>query len=98
MRPGGAEADQHVARLEIVARQQGAALGGADGKAGQVVVARPVHARHLGRLAADQRRAGQPAALGDACDDALGDRRVERAAGEIIEKGTRARRLARRGR
>ena len=46
-----------------------AALGGADRKAGQIVVARLVHPRHLRRLAADQRAARLPAALGDAGDD-----------------------------
>ena len=48
------------------ARQDLVALDDADAEAGQVVVAVGVHARHLGGLAADQRAAGLPAALGDA--------------------------------
>ena len=56
----------------IGARQELAALDGADREAGEVVVAAVVHARHLGRLAADQRAAGLAAALGDAGDDARG--------------------------
>ena len=47
----------------------------ADDEAGQVVVRRRVDARHLGRLAADERAAVLAAARGDAGDDAFDDRR-----------------------
>jgi hypothetical protein len=54
-------------------RRQGAApLHRADGKAGKVEIARGIHARHLGRLAADQRASRLPAALGDAFDHLRG--------------------------
>ena len=48
-----------------LAGQHLVALDRADAEAGEVVVALGVHARHFGRLAADQRAAGLPAALGD---------------------------------
>ena len=75
--------------VDIAARQQRAALGRADGKAGEIVVARRVKARHFRRLAADQRRAGLPAALGDAGDDGARHREIELAGGEIIEEEQR---------
>ena len=63
MHAGGGEADHDVARRDIVARQQRVALDGADGKAGEVIVAAADRCRHLRRLAADQRAAGFAAAL-----------------------------------
>ena len=48
-----------------------------------------VHAGHLGRLAADQRAAGLPAALRDAADDACGGGDVELAGGEVVEEEQR---------
>ena len=63
------DGDERVAGGDVGARQQRAALGGADGKAGEIVVVAVIHARHLGGFAADQRAAGQAAALGDALDD-----------------------------
>ena len=44
------------------ARQQAAALGGADGKAGEIVVVAVIEAGHFRGLAADQRAAGLAAA------------------------------------
>ena len=72
-----------------VAGQHLAALDRADAEAGEVVVARGIHARHFGRLAADQRAAGLPAALGDRRDDPLGDAVVELAGREIVEEEQR---------
>ena len=60
-----------------------------DGEAGEVVVAVAVHARHLRRLAADQRAAGQPAALGDAGDDRRALVGIELAGREIVEEEQR---------
>ena len=65
------------------------ALRRADREAGEVVVAALVEARHLGRLAADQRRAGHAAAFRDAFDDEAGGLHVERAGGEIVEEQQR---------
>ena len=75
-----------VAGGDVAARQDRAALGGADRKAGEVVVARLIEPRHFGGLAADQRAAGQPAAFRDAGDHRRADLRIELGAGEIIEK------------
>ena len=58
MEAGGGKAEQHVAFDDVVGRQQLAAFGGADGKAGEIVVAGAIHAGHFGGLAADQRAAG----------------------------------------
>ena len=52
------DGDEHVAGGDVGARQQRAALGGADRKAREIVVVAVIHARHLGGLAADQRAAG----------------------------------------
>jgi hypothetical protein len=51
----------------------------ADDRPHQVELARRVHARHLGRLAAEQRHAGVAARVGDAVHDG-GDVRSARAA------------------
>ena len=65
------------------------ALDRADAEAGEIVIALGIHARHLGRLAADQRAAGHAAALGDPRDHPLGDRVVELPGGVIIEEEQR---------
>ena len=89
MKAGRGEAEHDVAGREVAARQKPLALDRADGEAGEVVVAAPIEARHLGRLAADQRRAGHAAALGDALDDVAAVVDVERAGGEIVEEEER---------
>ena len=71
------------------ARQQRFALDRADGKAGEIVVARRIDPRHLGGLAADQRAARLLAAFGDAADHRLGHAEIELAGGEIVEKEQR---------
>ena len=87
--PEEGEPEQHVAGRDIGARQQLGALYRADGEAGEVIVARLVHAGHFGRLAADQRRAGDPAAFGDAADHLGRLDRIELAGREIVEKEQR---------
>ena len=89
MHAGGGEAEQNVTLGDVRARQQAGALDGADGEAGEVIVACLVEAGHLGRLAADQRGAGDAATLGDAGDDRRGFLRVELAGGEIVEEEQR---------
>ena len=74
------------------------ALDRADGEAGEVEILARIHAGHLGGLAADQRRPGLPAALGDARDDSRPGLRVEPAGGEIIEEEQGLGALDRRGR
>ena len=61
----------------------------AHGKAGEVVVLAVIHARHFGRLAADQRAAGLAAAFGDAADDRGALVGIELAGGEIVEEEQR---------
>ena len=73
----------------ISARGRSVPLDGADGEAGEIVVGRGVHAGHFGRLAADQRAAGLPAAFGDAGDDRARRGGVELAGGEIVEEEQR---------
>ena len=63
------QAENDVAGGDIGARQQPAALDGADGKAGKIIILAGVKPGHFGGLAADQRRAGLAAARGDAGDD-----------------------------
>src|SRR6185437_2828046 len=62
---------------------------GADREAGEVIFAGRIHARHLGRLAADQRTARVAAGLRDALEHRLGDPGFELARREIIEKKQR---------
>ena len=89
MQAGGGEAEDDVAVPHGLAGDGFAAFDGADGKAGQIVVAVGVHARHLGGLAADEGAAGVAAALGDAGDDGRAGGDLELAAGEIVEEEER---------
>ena len=56
----------------------------------QIVVAGPVQTRHLRRLAADERAARDPAALGDALDDLDGHARLKLSGREIIKEEQRS--------
>ena len=58
----------------------------ADAEPGQVVVVAVVHAGHLGGLSANQRRAGDLAAAGDAADHGGGGGDIEPSAGVIVEE------------
>ena len=58
-------------------------------EAGQVVLARRVHVRHLGGLAADQGAAGLLAAAGDAADHRDRGVHVELAGGEVVQEEQR---------
>ncbi len=86
--PEDGKADQHVARRHIPG-QQGAALGRADGKARQIVVAAGVEARHLRGFAAHSAQPAWTAAVGDAPHDGDADLRRELAGGEIVEEEQR---------
>ena len=79
----------HVARRDRLAVDDARFLDDADGEAGQIVFAVRIHARHFGGLAADQRAAGQFAALGDALDHRGRGVDIELAAGEVIEEEQR---------
>src|SRR4029079_19254490 len=86
---GGGQGEDDVSRFDIFPRQQRFALYRADGEAGEIVVAGRIDPRHLGGLAADQRRAGLLAAFGDAADHRWGHAEIELAGGEIVEKEQR---------
>ena len=66
MDAGRRQAEHKVPWLQSRPRQQRAALGGADGEAGDVEIASRIKAGHLRRLAADQCAPRLRAALGDA--------------------------------
>ena len=89
MHAGGGKAEDDVARRDIGARQDAAALGSADRKAREIVVAGVIEARHLGGFAADQRAARKPATLRDARDDRRAGLWIQLSAGEIVEKEKR---------
>ncbi len=89
MRTGGGEAKDHVAHGDIGARQQRIALGGADRKAGEIVVAVDIHAGHLGGFAAHEGAARTPASFGDAGHEAAADIGVETAARIVVEEEQR---------
>ena len=86
---GGGEADHHVARRDIVARQRAAALDGADGKAGEIVVAVPDRCPAFPPSRRRSARSPLAGSRGDALDDRRADLRVELAAGEVVEEEQR---------
>ena len=89
MHAGRGEPDHHVARRDIFARQQLSRADGADGEAGEVIVAGLIDAGHFRRLAADQRAARLTAGRRDALHHRRADLRIELAASEIVEKEQR---------
>ncbi len=93
MDAGGGERQHHVAGGDVATRQYAVTLDRADGESGEIEVLACIHAGHFGGLAADQRRAGLAAALGDARDDSRPGLRVELPGGEIIEEEQRLRPL-----
>ena len=93
MRAARSQPQHRVAGDDGAAIYNGALLHHADSESGQIVFAGRVHARHLGRLAADQRAAGLLAARRDALHDAGRGRDLELAAGKVIEEEQRLRAL-----
>ena len=85
MDPVRGQPQQHIAR-DHARRQRRAAVHRADGETREVEVARRIHPRHLGRLAADQRAARELAAMGDTLDDAGGGIDLQLAGREIVEE------------
>ena len=87
--PEERQPEDDVAGGDVRPRQQRAALGGADGKAGEIVILAGIKARHFGGLAADQRAPAsrQPCAMpGDDCGADVG---VELAGRIIVEEEQR---------
>ena len=89
MHAGRCKSDHHVARRDIAARQQVVAAHRADGEAGKVVVAGLIHAGHFRGLTADQRADALRGTGGNAFDHHRSDRRIELAAGEVVEEEQR---------
>ena len=85
MHPVRGQPQQHVTRRNPRG-QALPALHRAHGKPGKIEIARRVHPRHLGCLAADQRASACGAALRDAFDHRCGHLGIQRAGGEIIQK------------
>ena len=83
------DAEDDVARADVVSRQHGVALDGADREARQIVVVAVIDAGHFRGLAADQRAAGLLAAFGDARDDCGAHLRVELPRREVVQKKQR---------
>src|SRR4029078_13302246 len=78
-----------IAGRNLRAGKYAVALNCADAEAGEIIVARRIHSRHLGSLAADQRAAGAAAALGDRGDDRGRALVVEIPGGVIIKEKQR---------
>ena len=78
-----------MARRNAFAGQLLAAFHRADAETRQIVVARSIHAGHLGRFPADQRAAGLFATIRNARNDALGHAVLQLAGGEVIEEEQR---------
>ena len=93
MHPGAGEAQDNVTWSDLVAGEDLVPVYGADAKAGEIVVAFGIHARHFGRLAADQRAARLPASFGDRGDDLRRDGIVELPGRVIVEEEQRLRAL-----
>ena len=93
VQPAGSEAEDHVALRDPVAGQDPIPFHGADGEAGEIVVAGAVHAGHFRRFATDQRAARPAAALDDAGNDVPGRRDVQFPGREVIQEDQRLRAL-----
>ena len=83
---GRGQADDAVARLDLVAGDQAGPLDHAHAEADQVEGARLQHPRDLGHLAADQGAAGLAAPVDDAADERVDLVRVEPADGDAVEE------------
>ena len=75
-----------MARRNAFAGQLLAAFHRADAETRQIVVARSIHAGHLGGFPADQSAAGLFATIRNARNDALGHAVLQLAGGEVIEE------------
>ena len=75
-----------MARRNAFAGQLLAAFHRADAETRQIVVARSIHAGHLGGFPADQRAAGLFATIRNARNDALGHAVLELAGSEVVEE------------
>jgi hypothetical protein len=83
---GGRQAKHHVAGLHGGAVDDPGALHHTHRKAGQVVLARRVQVRQLGRLAPHQRAAGLSAPLGDPGHHPLDARRLDARGADVVQE------------
>ena len=89
MDAGRRDPDELITGLYVIARDNILLIRDTNGKSRQIVFIFGIESGHLGRLSADQRRAGLDAALAYAADD-LGDLfRHIFAAGNIIQEKER---------
>ena len=86
MRVGVSQPEHDVTVGDPVAGEQPATLHRTHGEAGEVVIALGVEARHLRRLAADQRTARLPATFGNAGDDGAAVLHRQPRRGVIVEE------------
>ena len=86
---GGGQGDDRVSRLHAAAVQNPGAIHRAAGESGEVIFLLAVKARHLGGLAADERRAGLYTAFGNPRDDVRDPLRDIFAAGDVIQEKQR---------
>ncbi len=93
MHPVRGEPEQHVA-LDHVPRQRPAAFHRPDRETREVEIVAGIHARHLRRLATDERGARLAAAVGDPLDQPRRVLHVEPTRRVIVEKEQRLRPLA----
>ena len=83
------ETDRYVAGFHVAAVDQPLSLHDADAEAGKVVVALLIHVWQDGRLAADEGTVAFHAAVGNAPYDALKQRRIVAAHGDVVEEEER---------
>ena len=86
---GGNDPHQHIARPDVRACDQILFICHTDREAGQVIFILRIEARHLCRLAADQRRAGLHAALRHAGNNLRNLLRVILPARDIVQEKQR---------
>ena len=84
--PGGGQAEDHVAGLDLGLVKDLVLIHHAHGEAGQVILVDGIEAGHLGGLAADEGSAGLDTALGHTGDDARDLLRDVLAAGDVVQE------------
>lgn len=89
MHAGAGKAENHVARFGAWLQDKVFALGGADGKSGEIKIAVRIHARHFRRLAADQGGTRLAAAFGNSGNNSARGVNVEFPRCVIIEEEQR---------
>jgi len=85
----GGQAQHHVAAGHGLPSEDARFFHRPDAKTGQIVLARRVHARHFGGLAADQGAARQFAAARDAAHHRRRGIDIQLAAGKVVEEKQR---------